>query len=51
VTNNGSMDIIAFNPDLCLDAARNDFKSYISKLRNQSNYNLRNNFDRMYSIT
>ena len=51
VTNNGSMDIIAFNPDLCLDAARNDFKSYISKLRNQSNCNLRNNFDRMYSIT
>jgi hypothetical protein len=51
VTNNESMDIIAFNPDLCLDAVRIDFESYISKLRDQANYQLRSKFDQMYSIT
>ena len=51
VINNGSMDIVIFNPGLCLDAVKRDFSNYISHLRNQASSELRENFDKMYSIT
>lgn len=46
-SNRGTIDI---NPRLFLGAIVQDFNQYVSDLSNQNNIELRNNFDRMFTV-
>jgi len=51
VINNGSQDTIYFHPKYCLEGVRAHFADYISKLKNEKEVNLRDNFKSMFTVT
>lgn len=51
VINNGSQDTIYFHPKYCLEGVKAHFADYISKLKNEKEVNLRDNFKSMFTVT